>query len=51
MQLEFVVIDPVLGEVSCEDEAHARDYAAKVGGVARVNVWQDGEITESRDLK
>jgi hypothetical protein len=51
MQLEFVVIDPVLGGVSCEDEAHARDYAAKVGGVVIVNTWRDGEIIESHELK
>ena len=42
--IEWVVIDPVLGEVSCDDEAQARAYAASVQGTVMVHVWHEGEV-------
>jgi len=42
--IEWIVIDPLVGEVSCADEAQAREYAASVQGVVMVNIWHDGEI-------
>lgn len=42
--LEWIVIDPKVGEVSCDDEEQARAYAASVGGVVMVNVWHGGEV-------
>ena len=48
--IEWIVIDPKIGEVSCADEAQAREYAASVQGEVMVNIWHDGEIiaTEAR---
>ena len=42
-QQEFVVIDPVLGEVSCDSRADAVAYVDKHGGEAYVVNWQDGK--------
>lgn len=39
---EYVVIDPVLGEVSCGNSGDALDYADKVHGEAFRVLWQDG---------
>lgn len=46
MDREYIVNDPVLGIVSVDDEAHARDFASKVGGVAGYRDWADGKVSE-----
>ena len=40
--IEYVAIDPVLGEISCDNWSQALDYAVSVGGQAHAVVWQDG---------
>lgn len=40
---EYIVDDPELGFVSCEDEAHARKYAKSVDGKAGYRDWSVGE--------
>ena len=49
--LEFGADDPLLGEVSCDDENHARAYARSVEGRAWVKTWANGEPTEKRYLE
>lgn len=40
---EFGVDDPKLGECSCDDESHARQYAAAVKGAVFLKLWRGGE--------
>ena len=42
-ELEYVVIDPVLGEVSCDDLSQAFRFADGVKGQVFCVVWEDGE--------
>ena len=51
-ELEYVYLDPTFGEISCDNEAHARE-ASVINGVqceVRVNFWKDGEVTHSKTL-
>lgn len=43
VEREFVVIDSVLGEVSCDNRADAVEYARRVTGKAYCVEWEDGE--------
>ena len=40
---EFLVVDPVLGDVSCDSLEQATEYAAKVNGNAFRTTWYDGQ--------
>ncbi len=40
--VEWVVDDPVVGDVSLAGEAEAREFAAAVGGRAFKVTWRDG---------
>lgn len=41
-EFEYVVIDPVLGEVSCESVEHAQEWSANVNGQVFCVVWERG---------
>ena len=43
VQYEHVVIDPLLGEVSCDNRSDAIDYADKVNGRVFCAIWKDGK--------
>ena len=47
MDRVWIVIDPVLGEVSCDDRESAIAYATGVGGCVACQVWADGELIET----
>ncbi len=40
---EFLVVDPVLGDVSCENLEQAKDYASKVAGQVFRATWYGGQ--------
>ena len=49
--LEYVVDDPKLGFVGCNDRAHALQYADAVDGIAYVQIWVDGEVIETAKIE
>ena len=40
---EFLVVDPVLGDVSCESLEQAKEYATNVKGQVFRATWCDGQ--------
>ena len=48
---EYIVNDPVLGFVSCNDHDHALRYASDVGGIAYMEIWVGGKVIERVKLK
>ncbi len=50
IEQEFLVVDPVLGDVSCSSEADAREYAKNVDGTVVLVSWLEGKVVGRETL-
>lgn len=48
ISIEYVAIDPVLGEISCSNSEQAIDYALSCGGRAYKVNWRNGRSAYRR---